>query len=320
MTGAPRPDPWLHGYAVAVAGATFALIFAGGLVTSTGSGLAVPDWPLSFGQVFPRMEGGVLFEHGHRLVAATVGLLTVGLTIWLARREPRAWVRRLGFAALGVVLLQGALGGLTVLLGLPDPVSVAHAGLAEMFFCLTATLALVTSGRWLDAPAPAPDFGSPSTRTLTLVAATAIYAQILLGAVVRHTGAGLAVPDFPLAFGRLVPPIRSPLVAYQLAHRAGAFIVAALVVWTAWRVLRRHGGQPMLRRPALVLVAIAAWQIWLGALTIWTRRAVIPTTAHVAFGALLLVASLTLALRAQLLLRPVRGASLAAFAPQAATR
>lgn len=320
MTGAPRPDPWLHRYAVGVAGATFALIFAGGLVTSTGSGLAVPDWPLSFGQVFPRMEGGVLFEHGHRLVAATVGLLTVGLTIWLARREPRAWVRRLGFAALGVVVLQGALGGLTVLLGLPDAVSVAHAGLAEVFFCLTATLALVTSGRWLDAPAAAPDSGGPSTRTLTVVAATAIYVQILLGAVVRHTGAGLAVPDFPLAFGRLVPPILSPLVAYQMAHRAGAFIVAAFVVWTAWRVLRRHGGQPMLRRPALVLVAIAAWQILLGALTIWTRRAVIPTTAHVAFGALLLVASLTLALRAQLLLRPAPGTPLATFAPQAATR
>ncbi|MDO8665570.1 MAG: COX15/CtaA family protein, partial [Gemmatimonadales bacterium] len=120
----------LHRYALAVAGATFVLVVAGGLVTSTGSGLSVPDWPLSFGTLFPRMEGGVRFEHTHRLIAAGVGLLTIALAVWIARREPRRWVRGLAFVAVGAVVIQGVLGGLTVLFKLPTPISVAHASLA----------------------------------------------------------------------------------------------------------------------------------------------------------------------------------------------
>lgn len=299
MTAAAERDPRLHRFAVLVAGATFLLVIAGGLVTSTGSGLAVPDWPLSFGQVFPKLEGGVFFEHGHRMVAATVGLLTAILAAWTWRREPRRWVRRLGLAALGVVVIQGVLGGTTVLLRLPSSVSVAHAGLAQVFFCLTVALAVVTSAWWADASAAsAPDPGAPSTRTLTLAAATALYAQILLGAVVRHTGAGLVIPDFPLAYGRLWPEIASPLVAYQIAHRLGAVVVAAFAGWSVARVLVRHSGLPALRRPALALLALVAFQIFLGALTIWTRRAVIPTTAHVASGALLLATTVVLTLRA----------------------
>src|SRR5262245_56502321 len=116
----------LHRYALVLASATFLLVVAGGLVTSTGSGLAVPDWPLSFGQVFPEMRGGVLFEHGHRLIGATVGLLTIGLVLLARRLEPRAWVRALAWSALGVVVVQGVLGGTTVLLRLPDAISVAH--------------------------------------------------------------------------------------------------------------------------------------------------------------------------------------------------
>ena len=298
MTAPAERDPRLHQFAVLVAGATFLLVIAGGLVTSTGSGLAVPDWPLSFGQIFPKLEGGVLFEHGHRMVAATVGLLTVVLAAWTWRREPRRWVRRLGLAALGAVVLQGVLGGTTVLLRLPSSVSVAHAGLAQVFFCLTVALAVVTSAWWADAkPASAPDAGAPTTRTLTLAAATVVYAQILLGAVVRHTGGGLVIPDFPLAYGRLWPEIASPLVAYQMAHRLGAVVVAAFALWSGVRVLARHADQPALRRPALALLALVAFQIFLGALTIWTRRAVIPTTAHVASGALLLVTTVVLTLR-----------------------
>ncbi|MDP3775808.1 MAG: COX15/CtaA family protein [Gemmatimonadales bacterium] len=308
----------LHRYALAVAGATFVLVVAGGLVTSTGSGLSVPDWPLSFGTLFPRMEGGVRFEHTHRLIAATVGLLTIGLAVWIARREPRRWVRGLAFVAVGAVVIQSVLGGLTVLFKLPTPISVAHASLAEVFFAMTVALALVTSPRWLTPPDERPDSGSPSTRTLALATATAVYAQVLLGALVRHTGAALVIPDFPLAFGRLIPPVTSSLVAYQLAHRAGAVIVTLLVAWTAASVLGRHGDQPLLRRPALALVALLGFQILLGALTIWTRKAVTPTTAHVATGALLLITSVILALRAQLLLTPAAGAG--ALVPAGATR
>ena len=144
---------WVHRFAVVTAGATLVLIFVGALVTSTGSGLAVPDWPLSFGQVFPPMVGGVLFEHGHRLVAAFVGVLTVTLMVLLTRWEPRAWVRWLARGAALAVVLQGALGGVTVLLRLPLAVSVTHACLAQAFLCLVITLAVCTSPGWQAHPA-----------------------------------------------------------------------------------------------------------------------------------------------------------------------
>jgi len=296
--------PALHRYAVVVAAATAALLFIGGLVTSTGSALAVPDWPLSFGQLFPRMTGGVLFEHGHRLAGATVGLLTVVLALWLWRAEPRRWVRRLGLAALGAVVLQGVLGGVTVLLRLPVAVAVAHAGLAEIFFCLTVSIALVTSRGWIEAPEPAAETGRPPLRVLSAVTVVVVYVQILAGALVRHTGAGLVIPDFPLAFGRLWPSGVSGLVAYQMLHRVGAAVVVVCVAWTVAVTLRRHGGVRALRRPALALALLLAWQIYLGAAVIWTRRAVVPTTTHVLSGALVLVTSLVLALRAGRLLAP----------------
>ena len=142
---------WLHRYARLLVAATLLLVAAGGMVTSTGSGLAVPDWPTTYGQnmfTFPlgKMVGGIFYEHGHRLIASTVGFLTIGLVIFLYRVETRAWVRRLGLVALGVVVLQGVLGGITVLFFLPDAVSISHAGLAQIFFCLTVSLALVTLG------------------------------------------------------------------------------------------------------------------------------------------------------------------------------
>lgn len=294
----------LHGYAVAVAVATGCLLFVGGLVTSTGSGLAVPDWPLSYGQVFPRMTGGVLFEHGHRLAAATVGVLTVVLALWLWRAEPRRWVRRLGIGALLAVVAQGILGGLTVLLKLPVAISVAHAGVGEIFFCLTATIALVTSESWLSPGERRPDGGAPSLRALSSVTVGVVYLQVLAGALVRHTGAGLAIPDFPLSFGRLVPPLASSLVLYQYAHRVGALLVAGCALWTAGRIFRRHGDVPLLTRPALILVALLAWQIFLGAAVIWTRKAVVPTTTHLLSGALILATSVGLALRARRQLAP----------------
>jgi len=289
----PAPGGWLHRYAVLVACATFLLVIAGGLVTSTGSGLAVPDWPLSFGQVFPRMEGGVLFEHGHRLVAATVGLLTVVLAVWTARAEARAWVRKLGWTLLGVVVLQGVLGGTTVLLRLPSAVSVAHAGLAQIFFALTVVMAVVSSPRF--APASPPGALAGGTRTLAWASAAAVYLQILIGAVVRHIGAGLAIPDFPLSFGRLVPDFTTSLVAWQYAHRVGAAVVTVLVIWTGVRVLRLHRSATAPARAATLLLALVIWQVFLGGLTIWTRRAVTPTTAHVASGALLFVTAVVLA-------------------------
>src|SRR6185503_3090300 len=158
---AHRSGSGLHRFAVATAGATFVLLFVGGLVTSTGSGRAVPDWPLACGQFFPAMVGGVLFEHGHRLAASAVGLLTLVLAGWIVLWEPRPGVRLLGLAALAAVVLQGVLGGITVLYKLPLAVSVTHACLAQAFFALTVTLAVLTGPTWTAGRALRHDTGRP---------------------------------------------------------------------------------------------------------------------------------------------------------------
>ena len=296
MTADRRAPRALHAFAMALVGATLTLIFVGGLVTSTGSGLAVPDWPLSFGQFFPRMVGGVFYEHGHRMVATTVGFLTVALAVWTWLVDVAPLVRRLALAAVGVVVAQGVLGGLTVLFLLPPAISVAHACLAQAFLCVTVVLAVVTNPRWTPATHPPAD---PSLVRLTAATAAFVYGQLILGAVMRHTGAGLAIPDFPLAFGRLVPPFDSSGVAIHFAHRCGAVAVVAMIAWSAARILRTRAAEPALARPAILAGGLVATQVTLGALTIWTRKAVLPTTAHVAVGAAILATTVLLAARAR---------------------
>ena len=284
-------DPWLNRFAVFTAVCTLGLIFAGGLVTSTGSGLAVPDWPLSYGQLMPPMVGGVFYEHGHRMIAATVGFLTLILACWIFAKEPRRWVGWLAACALSAVVLQGVLGGLTVLLLLPPAVSVAHACLAQAFLCLTVTLAVVTGRKW-----EAPTTEAIGLRWPAIALTVAVYLQLILGAVMRHTGAGLAIPDFPLAMGRVIPPFDTSGVAIHFAHRVWAVCVLLLGSWTAVSVLRRHR-DATLRRPAWAILILLPAQITLGALTVLTGKQVLPTTAHVACGAALLAASLVLTLR-----------------------
>jgi heme a synthase len=292
-------NPALHRFAQLTACATFVLIVAGGLVTSTGSSLAVPDWPLSYGQFFPPMVGGIFYEHGHRMIAGTTAILTAILAAWLWLREPRRWLARLGLVCVGVVLFQAVLGGITVLFLLPPAVSVSHAATAMVFFCLTSSVALFTSRDWTqgvprrDADQPSPPFGLAAT------ALVAIYLQILLGALMRHTGSGLAIPTFPLAFGRLVPPLEDFGVQINFAHRVGAVVVTVLVSAVVARIVRSERGEPRLIRPALLLLGLLVAQITLGAFTIWTAKAVEPTTAHVATGALMLVVTLRIALQAR---------------------
>jgi cytochrome c oxidase assembly protein subunit 15 len=244
------------------------------------------------------MVGGVLYEHGHRLTAAFVGLLTTVLAVWIWVRERRAWVRGLGVGALFAILLQGLLGGLTVLYLLPTPVSVAHALLAQVFFCLTVTLAVVTGPGWVRKAGLSARRVHPGLPTLCALTVGAIFGQLILGAVMRHTGAGLAIPDFPLAFGRLLPPLDSEAVLIHFLHRVGAVVVTACVGGTLAWILARHRRDAWLLRPALAAAGLLLAQLALGALTIWTQKAVFPTTAHVAGGAGMLAASLTLTLRA----------------------
>ena len=287
----------LHRFSLLVAVCTGILVFAGGLVKSLEAGLSVPDWPLSYGQVMPPMVGNIRFEHGHRMIATAVGMLTIILAVWLARRESRPWVRKLGWAALGAVVLQGVLGGITVLLFLPAPVSVAHGTLAQTYFCIVVAIALFTSPGWQAPVAPREEHGGPSLRTLALVTTGAVYVQLILGATMRHLEAGLAIPDWPLAFGRLVPPFDAPGVGIHFAHRIGSLVVAACAAYTVGRVLARHRDQPALVAPAVVLATLVVTQFVLGATTVWSGKAVVPTTLHVLNGALVLVTSLVLTLR-----------------------
>jgi cytochrome c oxidase assembly protein subunit 15 len=281
--------PGLHRYALLVAASTFVLIFAGGLVTSTGSGLAVPDWPLSFGQVFPEMTGGVLFEHGHRMVAATVGMMTIGLFVWALSSHARKSVKVLAGCALAAVVIQGLLGGLTVLMKLPPAVSVAHASLAQLFLCSTVALAVMTGPGWDARPLKkSSNQESVPLTTLGLAATVTVFGQLVLGAVMRHTNAGLAIPDFPLAFGKIIPPLNTATVQIHFAHRVWAVVVCGVVGLLAMLIVRRRRREPRFYWPAFSLLGLLVTQVTLGGLTVLLKRAVVPTTLHVLVGGMIL--------------------------------
>src|SRR5215467_10301594 len=214
----------LNRFAILVVCATFCLIIAGALVTSHDAGLATSDWPLSNGQFFPKMVGNLFWEHGHRMVATTVGLLTIGLLIYVRVKEKRQWVRRLGVFALLAVIAQGLLGGLTVKLMLPLAVSAAHATLAQLFFCTTVNLAVFTSKSWMKARTlPAEEKGSFPLRYLCTAALVTIFLQLIIGATLRHS----ATWDKPLP---------AELV---LTHVGGALAVVIALGTAALTVLRR---------------------------------------------------------------------------------
>jgi cytochrome c oxidase assembly protein subunit 15 len=238
--------------------------------------------------------GGIFYEHGHRLIASTVGFLTIVLASWLWLAESRRWLKHLGLLALAAVIVQGVLGGLTVLFFLPAPVSTAHAALAEIFFCLTVSIALFTSPAWTGAKKPADD---EWLRRIATATTALIYVQILVGAAMRHTEAGLAIPDFPLMFGGIVPDHWTGPIAVHFAHRAGALVVAVSIAATAFHILSNHRGHPKLVRPALLLLVLVAVQITLGAFTVLSRRDVWINSTHLVVGALTLATSLVITLR-----------------------
>src|SRR5262249_52384898 len=234
----------LHRFILFTTCCTAFLIFVGGVVTSTQSGLSVPDWPTTYGWnmfTFPysKWVGGIFYEHGHRLTASFVGFLTVILTVWMWAKEKRAWIRWLSLAALGGVILQGVLGGLTVIFLLPAWISTLHACLAQTFFCTVIALAVFTSPGWKRGlPLVRSHAENVSLQSLCTVTTAAVYLQLILGALMRHTEAGLAIPDFPLALGQIIPPFTSNKIIIHFSHRVGAAIVAIMIVWTVSRVAR----------------------------------------------------------------------------------
>ncbi|MGH9459083.1 MAG: COX15/CtaA family protein [Thermoanaerobaculia bacterium] len=287
---------WLRRYTKLVAASTLFLIYAGAMVTSTGSGLAVPDWPLSYGMLMPPMVGGIFYEHGHRMIAATVGLLTLIQAFWLQAREPKAFVRKLGWVSLGAVVVQGTLGGITVLLLLPKPVSISHAALAEIFLCLNISIAFFTSKLYERTARRHGTAGD--VRVVTRVLVAAVFLQMLLGAWMRHLGAGLAIPDFPLSFGRVIPPLDALPVVANFLHRAGAVVVLVVAAVAGAKILKV--GDATLRRFWWGIAAAVAVQVTLGAFTIWTGKNAIVASFHVMTGAGILALSVAQALVASI--------------------
>ena len=212
------------------------------------------------------MVGGIFYEHGHRMIASMVGMLTIALVVWTWRVDPRRWIRWLSAAALGAVILQGLLGGITVLFLLPAPVSIGHAALAQLFFCITVSMALFTSRGWRNPSVEPPD--DAKLKRIALATTVFVYVQILIGATMRHRGAGLAIPDFPLAFGRLLPPFWTVDIALHFAHRVGAICVVAMIVAAASYIGRHHRRSPALARPAWLMLLLVGIQVTLGALVV----------------------------------------------------
>ncbi len=285
----------MYFFSLFLTAATFLLILAGGLVTSHEAGLAVPDWPLSYGQAFPPMVGNIFWEHGHRMIAGTVGILTLLLALWIQIAEKQTWIKRLAWIAFGAVVLQALLGGLTVLYLLPAPISIFHACLAQAFFCLViaiafflrpvdkvgAPLAGARTGRGQAPPLHSDQF---KLKRLSCITVGVIYAQLILGATVRHTSSGHAV----------------------VAHVVLAFAVMVHVFMLAGRIMRLLPHSALFK-PAVALGFLTMTQFFLGIGSFVLTRmieqsyapskaAVFMTATHQTNGAVILGATVLIAL------------------------
>ena len=283
------------------------------MVTSKNVGLAVPDWPTTFGYnmfLFPvsKWVGGILFEHTHRLIASAVGFLTIILAIWLWLSESRRWVRYLGLMALAGVILQGILGGLRVTM-LKDEIGIFHACVAQAFLALLVVIAIVTTNFWRSLREISFNLKKfVPIRALAIVITLAIYVQLALGATMRHQHRDLAILDFPTANGAWIPDTSATALAkinawrdarglsdvdafqiwLQIAHRFVALLIAIAVIAFCLRVWRDARQIPALKRLSIWWVAFLFVQLTLGAWTIWSNKAADIATAHVAVGALML--------------------------------
>ncbi len=308
--------------------ATLGLIFLGGQVKSHDAGLSVPDWPTTYGVnmylfEWSKMVGGIFHEHLHRLVASFIGMLCIVSAAWLGMRESRGWVKALGYAALGAVVAQGILGGLTVLFFLPTPISVSHAMLAQTFFMLTICIAYSQSKERAGRGAEGGRAGASSVAKPALFVVACIYFQLLLGALMRHTESGLAIPDFPTMGGQIVPLFNGDMlnwindwrwdkgvvngqplpdvtmaqVAIHFAHRLGAVAVTVAVGIAGVSAYRGRDADRKSWRCVVLMGLLLMGQLTLGVVTVLTAKVPVITSVHVATGAALLGLATLLALR-----------------------
>ena len=277
-----------HRFAVFTACATFILIIAGALVTSNDAGLSVPDWPTSYGHVLrlPPWIGGIRYEHSHRMIAGFTIFLTASIALWTFLADRRRWMKAIALGALGTIIVQAVLGGMTVLKFLPPAISSAHAAVGQTFFCIAVAIAIFTGKQWVeDAPQTVADEHHPSLLTLSLLSILILYVQLILGALFRHHG----MAWWP--------------------HVLNALLVALLLTWTGIRALVSFSRVDAIRRPAVLLLFLLMIQLCLGFAAFLTRviwgadapqpetAMVLSTVAHVAVGALLLATTAVLTLR-----------------------
>ncbi len=300
-----KHKPGLAWFAAAGSLWVFLLVTLGAFTTSIGAGMVFPDWPLSNGSINPEgwlNDVAMFAEHSHRLTGAVMGFITIGLAFWLWRSESRRWLRRLGWWALAIVVIQGLIGGKRVLLdslavpgfdmSLGQMLRIPHGILAQVFVCMLFAIAVGLSRRWIQQP---PESVRPDVRRLAVIGTVLIFVQLIIAATMRHNYAGLAIPTFPLTpEGGLIPVAWDFRVGIHFAHRAMALVLTLVLGWLVVAVWRSEAG-PGLKQAASAITGLLIIQIGLGAAAIWTVRNPYYTTAHVIVGALLMAVTFTLA-------------------------
>lgn len=293
-----EPQRALGWFTFLVFGVTLGLLYAGGFTTTIGAGMVFADWPLSNGSLNPpgwTTDQAMAAEHGHRLLGGTTGLLSIALVGWMYLREERAWMRRLSAVALALVIFQGILGGLRVLLESIDLANV-HGITAQVFLCTLVAVSVGTARWWRAIPLrfedEPTDHAWTSQRRVGLILTMLIIIQLVIGSIIRHHGAGLAIPYFPFstASGDLLPSHWNWAVAVHFLHRATAVVISGGLLFWVWRLVRSNEATRAMKWLGCAAVILLIVQISLGAGIIWTNRAPIETTLHVLNGALLLSA------------------------------
>lgn len=297
--------PALFGFCVFALCWITLLLYAGGFTTSIKAGMAFLDWPLSNGSVNPDgwlTESDKMAEHSHRLLGMKIGLLSIGLLIWTWLKEARPQVRLLARILVLVVVLQGVLGGARVRFDwlntqaehniVAQSFAVAHACGAQLVLGLLVALTILSSRRWIERQGGLTEAVPSTVRRWGAIACSGIFLQILIGAIMRHADAGLAIIRFPLARpGSLFPAYWNFDVGIHFAHRVWAIVATVLILIFLGKIWGHVATRRSLGRMAAAIALLLGIQIYLGALTIWTIKNPYVATMHALIGAFLLAST-----------------------------